>query len=134
MGYEDLLNDAYDKVKPIEHSDRFEVLKVEGHVEGTKTILTNLHQIASALRRDINHLFKFLLRETASSGKLESNRVVLQRKVPSAKINEKIEAYANEFVICKECKKPDTELTKEKDFSFVRCLACGAKHSVRGKI
>jgi translation initiation factor 2 subunit 2 len=54
--------------------------------------------------------------------------------VPSAKINQKVEQYVKEFVLCKECGKPDTELSKEDRMSFVKCLACGAKHSVRNKI
>ena len=39
-----------------------------------------------------------------------------------------------EFVICKECGKPDTELKKENRLNFINCLACGAKHPVREKI
>ena len=132
--YEKLLSEAYKKVKPIEHSERFEIPKAEGHIEGTKTILTNLQQIASHLRREPTHLLKFLLRELATSGAFKQNRVILQRKISSAKINEKIQEYANEFVICKECRKPDTEFIKDHNFLFVHCLACGAKHSVRAKI
>ena len=132
--YEKLLDEAYKQIKPITHSDRFEIPKIQGHAEGTKTILTNLQQIASHLRRDQNHLLKFLLRELATSGAIKNSRVILQRKISSAKINEKIQDYAKEFVICKECKKPDTELIKDKRFTFVHCLACGAKHSVRAKI
>ncbi len=132
--YEKLLEETYKKVKPIEHSgERFEVPKVEGHLEGTKTILTNLPAIASYLRRDINHLLRFLLKELASSGAIKQNRVILQRKINSAKINDKVDEYVKEFVLCNECKKPDTELIREKGFSFLHCLACGAKHSVRGK-
>jgi len=132
--YENLLEEAYQKVKPIKASERFEIPKIEGHIEGTKTILTNLQQIASHIRRDINHLLKYLLRELATSGKIEGNRVILQRKIPSVKINEKIQQYVEEFVLCRECKKPDTELIKKERFMFVHCLACGAKHSVRAKI
>jgi len=132
--YEKLLSDAYKKVKPIKATARFEIPKVEGHLEGTKTILTNLQQITSQLRREPTHLLKFLLRELATSGAFKQNRVILQRKISSAKINEKIQEYANEFVICKECKKPDTEFIKDHKFLFVHCLACGAKHSVRAKI
>jgi len=132
--YQKLLDQAYKQIKPITHSERFEIPKIQGHVEGTKTMLTNLQQIASHLRRDQNHLLKFLLRELATSGAIKNNRVILQRKISSAKINEKIQDYTKEFVICKECKKPDTELLKDKGFSFVHCLACGAKHSVRAKI
>ncbi|MBR9705910.1 translation initiation factor IF-2 subunit beta [Candidatus Pacearchaeota archaeon] len=132
--YDNLLNEAYKKVKPIEHSERFEIPKVQGHLEGNKTILTNLPQIATHIRRDFNHLLKFLLKELATSGAFKQNRVILQRKIPSSKINAKIEGYVKEFVVCRECTKPDTEFIKDKGFLFVHCLACGAKHSVRSKI
>jgi len=132
--YEKLLDLAYKDIKPIEHKgERFEVPKIEGHAEGTKTILINLPQIASYLRRDINHLLKYLLKELATSGAIKQNRVILQRKINSLKINEKIEDYVKEFVLCEQCGKPDTELIREKGFNFLHCLACGAKHSVRAK-
>ena len=135
MTYEQLLDEAYKKIKPVETKiERFEIPKIEGHLQGSKTILTNLHQIASYIRRDINHFLKYLLKELATSGKIDGNRVVLQRKIPSVKINEKIQSYIQEFVICRECGKPDTELKKQDKFMFVHCLACGAKHSVRAKI
>jgi len=133
--YEKLLDEAYNKIKPISQaSERFEVPKIEGHLEGNKTILINIPQIASYLRRDINHLLKFLLKELASSGKMQGSQLILQTKISSAKINDKIKEYTDEFVICRECRKPDTELKKDKDFLFIHCLACGAKHSVRAKI
>jgi translation initiation factor 2 subunit 2 len=133
--YEQMLDEAYSKVKPIESSgERFEVPLVEGHIEGNKTVITNFPQICSHLRRNIDHVLKFMLRELASPGKLEGNLLILQTKVSSGKINDKIKAYVDEFVICKECKKPDTELIKQGEFMFLHCLACGAKHSVRAKI
>jgi len=132
--YEELLTQAYQQVKSIEKSERFEIPKIEGHIEGNKTIIINLPQIASYLRRNQDHILKFLLRELATPGAIKQNRVILQRKLSSIKMNEKLQDYVNEFVICKECKKPDTELVKEKDFLFIHCLACGAKHSVRAKI
>jgi len=133
--YEQLLNEAYKKVKQIDKSEeRFEIPKIEGHFEGKKTILTNFFQIASYIRRDPEHFQKFLLRELAAAGQREGDRLVLNIKVPSAKINQKIEQYVNEFVLCNECKKPDTEIIKEDRLSFLRCMACGAKHSIRTKI
>jgi translation initiation factor 2 subunit 2 len=133
--YEQLLNQAYEKIKPISHNgERFEVPKIEGHIEGTKTVLTNFPQIASYLRRDAEHLLKFLLKELATSGIFRNSVVILQRKINSQKINEKIEGYAKEFVMCSQCGKPDTEIIKDKGFTFMHCLACGAKHSVRAKM
>lgn len=135
MTYEQLLDDAYKKVKQIDtSSERFEIPKIEGHFEGKKTILTNFFQIASHLRRKPEHFQKFLLKELAASGNPDGDRLVLNIKVPSAKINEKITQYVKEFVLCKECGKPDTELLKQDRLTFLHCLACGAKHSVRSKI
>ncbi len=130
--YEKLLEEAYGKIKQTDTSlNRFEIPKIEGHFEGRKTILTNFYQISSHLRRKPEHFQKFMLKELAASGQKEGDRLVLNIKVPSSKINKKIEEYVNEFVLCRECKKPDTELIRKDRINFVHCLACGAKHSVR---
>ncbi len=131
MDYEKMLEDAYGKIKKIDVSeDRFEIPKVEGYVEGKKTILTNFYQISSHLRRDEEHFQKFMLKELAASGQKEGDRFILNIKVPSAKINQKIEKYTYEFVLCRECKKPDTEIIKQDRINFLHCLACGAKHPI----
>jgi translation initiation factor 2 subunit 2 len=135
QNYEELLNEAYKKVKVIVgSSERFEIPKAEGHFEGKKTILTNFYQIASYIRRNPEHFQKFMLKELATSGQKEGERLVFNNKIPSEKINKKIEQYVKEFVLCRECGKPDTELTKEDRLMFIRCMACGARHSVRSKI
>jgi translation initiation factor 2 subunit 2 len=135
MEYEKLLDEVYEKVKQVStNSARFEIPKIEGHFEGKKTIITNFSQVVDYIRRKPEHLQKFLLRELATSGQIEGGRLVLNIKVPSTKIKQKIDEYVKEFVLCKECKKPDTELLKEDRLLFIHCLACGAKHSVRSKI
>ncbi|RME53668.1 translation initiation factor IF-2 subunit beta, partial [Candidatus Woesearchaeota archaeon] len=52
----------------------------------------------------------------------------------ASKVNEKIEKYADTFVLCKECGKPETKLSKEASVIIMTCQACGAKHSIRSKI
>jgi translation initiation factor 2 subunit 2 len=129
--YEQLLNEAYTKIKkPEGNGERFEIPKAQGLFEGKKTIITNFSHIASHIRRNPEHFEKFLLKQLASSGQKEGDRLVLNQKVPSAKINQKIEEYVKEFVLCRECGKPDTELVKDERLTFIRCLACGAKHPV----
>ena len=133
--YESLLNDAYSKVKVVEGSgERFEMPAVEGFFEGKKTIITNFFQIVAHLRRDAEHLQKFLLKELATQGQIEGDRLILNNKISSKKINPKLEQYVNEFVLCQECKKPDTKIIKEGKLTLNHCLACGAKHPIRGKI
>jgi len=60
----------------------------------------------------------------------------IERGAREAKVDEvvSIEQYVEEFVLCRECKKPDTEIIKEGKFSMLHCLACGAKHPVNSKI
>lgn len=133
--YNELLEKAYSKIKSSGcNSERFEIPKIEGHIEGKKTILTNFFQIASCLRRNPEHFQKFILKEIAAYGQKDGDRLILNIKISSEKINSKIEEYVKEFVVCKECKKPDTEIIKEGRLNFVHCLACGAKHPIRGKI
>ena len=136
MEYIKMLENVYKEVKQVsdKESKRFEVPKIRGSFEGKKTILINFFQIADYIRRKHEHFQKFILKELATSGYRDGDRLILNIKVPSLKINHKIEEYLKEFVLCKECKKPDTELIKENRLNFVHCLACGAKHSVRSKI
>ncbi len=130
--YEDLLKKAYEKVKVVSRtSDRFEIPKVQGEVSGKNTIITNMGAIASYLRRPIEQVGKFLQKELAAAGKLENDRLILNTRLNSTKVNEKLEFYAKEFVICPVCTKPDTEIIAEKGIKFKHCLACGAKSPIK---
>lgn len=133
--YEELLNEAYKEVKNTGGTgERFEIPKIEGRFEGKKTIITNFFQVADTLRRPAEHFQKFLLKELATFGTVEGDRLILNKKIPSTKINPKIEQYAKEFVICKECGKPDTEIVKQDRMSFLHCLACGSKQPIHAKV
>ncbi len=133
--YEKLLENAYKQVKVISGTgERFEIPKVKGAVQGKNTIITNIAEIANYIRRPLDHLAKFLQKELATNGKIENERLVLNTKLNSNKVNEKIELYSKEFVICPECNKPDTEIILEKGIKSKHCLACGAKSPIKRKI
>ncbi len=130
--YDELLKKAYQKVKVVSKSaDRFEIPKVQGQVAGKNTVITNIAQIASYLRRPLDQLAKFLQKELAAAGKVENERLILNTKLNSQKVNEKVDLYAKEFVICPVCTKPDTEIVAEKGIKFKHCLACGAKSPIK---
>ena len=130
--YEKLLQKAEEELpERSAGSERFVIEKIKGHLEGNKTVLINLKKIAKDLSRDENHLLKYLLRELASPGKVVGERVILGTKVAASAINKKIKKYASEFVYCSECDKPDTKLVEEKEITYLRCLACGAKKPVK---
>ena len=130
MNYEELLDEAYENVEPCEECERFEIKKVEGHHQGSKTVISNFTQVVACLRREKEHLAKFLFKSLATSGVIDGDRLILDRKMSSKDINERIEKYVKQFVLCSSCKKPDTELVEEEGKIFIRCLACGAKKAV----
>ena len=126
--YTQLLEKAFKEIKSNTNTgERFEMPKVAGQVSGKNTLITNIDEIAKNLRRPIDHIAKFLIRELATPGRIEGERLILQSKLHSSKVNEKLEEYTLRFVICPECKKPDTEIISEKGIKYKHCLACGAK-------
>ncbi len=135
IDYESLL-DRGKKALPetSQAKERFEMPKIRGHVQGNKTVLSNFFQIAQQLGRKPEHMLKFILKELATPGDIKKQFVLLGAKVPASRINEKIQQYADIFVLCRECDKPDTKMTKEGEVYFIKCQACGAKYSVYSKI
>lgn len=129
MDYEKLLDIAHEKVDKTECCDRFEVIKPNIFHEGrNKTIISNFMQLTLCLRRNQDHLAKFLYKKLASSGEIAGERLVLGRKIPSSMITEKINLYVSEYVKCGKCGKPDTEI--DEDGTVCKCLACGTKNKI----
>tara|TARA_Y100000031_G_scaffold114771_1_gene126958 strand:+ start:188 stop:607 length:420 start_codon:yes stop_codon:yes gene_type:complete len=115
--------------------ERFEIPNVRGHIQGNRTVISNFLQIAGVLGREPESMLKFVLRELATPGEIKkSGSVIMGTKVPASRINEKVKQYANSYVFCYECGKPDTKIEKEDNFSFLKCTACGARHSIKSKV
>ncbi|MCP3686258.1 MAG: translation initiation factor IF-2 subunit beta [bacterium] len=135
MDYKQMLERAK-KSLPEEDSGtaRFEIPKVLGHIQGNKTVINNFYQIATAFNRPPEHLLKYVLKELATPGELKKSAAIVGRKISASNINDKINKYAKDFVLCTECQKPDTKLIKENKIMFIKCTACGARHAVKVKI
>ena len=130
--YETLLKKAQEELPELtQGGERFTIEKVKGHIEGNKTVIINLKNIAKDLGREPEHLLKYLLRELAAPGKYVRDRALFGTKISAGRINKKILKYASEFVFCSECNKPETSLTEDKSVAYLKCQACGAKKPVK---
>jgi len=114
--------------------ERFELPNVRGHIQGSRTVISNFQQIAAAIRRPPEHLLKYVLRELATPGEIKKGLAIFGAKIPASRINQKIRKYTNELVLCTTCGKPDTDMTKEAGMTYIKCNACGAKYPVKTKI
>jgi translation initiation factor 2 subunit 2 len=131
--YEKLLERAIEQVpKAVFESARFQIPEAEVSTVGNRTILRNFKVIATAFNREPEHLMKYLLRELGAAGDIQGAQAVFQGKFSAATVQERVRRYAEEFVLCKECGKPDTRLEKRERVYILRCEACGARTSVRG--
>ena len=132
MKYDELLERAIKKLPKVEISkDRFVIPQVALEYSGSKTIVKNFSEVLLAIRRDPNHLSKFLFRELATAGSIKNQSLNFQGNISKEKLQGKLENYVKEFVFCKECGEPDTKLVKEDRVTFIQCEACGCKYPVR---
>ncbi len=114
-------------------SGRFSVPKIKGHLQGNKTIVSNLGEIAKIQGRKIELLAKYIEKKLATKALVEGTFVIFNTKLSASKINIRVQEFTDQFVICKECGKPETKLSKDTGVYFIKCQACGAKYSVKSR-
>jgi translation initiation factor 2 subunit 2 len=111
--------------------ERFVVPSPRVFYEGKTTVLENFRAIADTLNREPDHLMKYLLQELGTAGKIEGQRGIFQGKFTEQAMARQIESYFEEYVVCTECRLPDTHLTKNDRVLMLKCDACGAHRPVR---
>ncbi len=129
--YNKLLERAYANLpNAVGTGERFEIPKVVGIRMGRRTIIQNFGDISSRLNRDPHHLLKFLSRELATAASVDGARAIFQGRFDVATVTRLLNIYAQRYVICPICNRPDTKIEKEGRYLFLRCEACGAKSSI----
>jgi len=132
MNYNDLYNRAREQLpEKVFEQSRLEIPKISSVVEGNKTFIVNIKDVLTVLNREANHFLKFLAGELATSVTLEGARAVFAGKHAKSTLQNLLERYVKEYVICGECGKPDTVLVTEVRILRRRCDACGASMAVK---
>ena len=111
--------------------ERFVMPVSKVYYEGKTTVLENFGAIADAFDREPEHLMKYMLQEMGTAGKIEGHRGVFQGKFAELAIARQIDSYFEEYVVCSECRLPDTHLIKSDRVLMLKCDACGAHRPVR---
>ncbi|KAF2745375.1 hypothetical protein M011DRAFT_147120 [Sporormia fimetaria CBS 119925] len=97
-----------------------------------KTIFANIAEIAKRMKRSDEHVTQFLFAELGTSGSVDgSRRLVIKGRFQQKQIENVLRRYIVEYVTCKTCRSPDTDLNKgENRLYFVTCNSCGSRRSV----
>ncbi|WP_299263545.1 translation initiation factor IF-2 subunit beta [Halorientalis sp.] len=134
MDYEDQLDRAMERTPDIEgSSDRFDVPEPEVRQEGNMAVYENYQDTTTRLGREDDHVMKHLQNDLGTSGHIdESGRARLTGEFGQRRIQEALDEYVDEFVLCSECGLPDTNLERERGALVLRCEACGAISATSG--
>ncbi|PLB52718.1 translation initiation factor 2, beta subunit [Aspergillus steynii IBT 23096] len=97
-----------------------------------RTIFANISDICKRMKRSDDHVMQFLFAELGTSGSVDgSRRLVIKGRFQQKQIENVLRRYIVEYVTCKTCRSPDTELNKgENRLYFVTCNSCGSRRSV----
>ncbi|MFB6204747.1 MAG: translation initiation factor IF-2 subunit beta [Candidatus Nanohaloarchaea archaeon] len=131
MDYDEMLEKGQEEVpEDMGSEERFDIPDPETRKEGSRTILENFSEIADVFGREESHLSKYIQNELGTAGHIENGELVLNGEFRRGQIKGRIHQYADEYVFCPECERPDTEIVKEKGVEIMKCQACGARTSL----
>jgi len=129
--YQALLERARAKLPPVQTGgERFQLPEPDVMTDGKNTLIRNFQEICSVLRREPAHVIGYLAKEFGCPGVLDLPRGVLKSRLTKDQIAQRVREYTAKYVICSECKRPDTHLQKEGRFLLLICEACGAQRPV----
>jgi len=107
--------------------------KIEGKGNGIKSVIVNLSSIAHSLSRDPAYVVKFFGFELGAqvTANPSDDRYIINGAHDAAKLQDYLDGFINKFVLCKQCKNPETDLVIMKDGLIIRdCKACGQRTDV----
>ena len=132
FNYDSLLKKAMDSVPQKKGTGkRFKVPQVSTQAQGNRTSIKNFSDIASSLRREPSHISRYFAKELAVPVSIQSGALVLQAKLSKDALQKKLEDYIKNFIYCRVCGEPDTNIEKQDRIIFLKCDACGAKSAAK---
>jgi translation initiation factor 2 subunit 2 len=102
-----------------------------GREGSKKTAFTNISELCRRMRRPVEHVTSFLLTEMGTTGSVDANqRLIIKGRFQQLQVENLLRRYIGEYVTCKTCRSPETQLSKENRLFFMKCDSCGSSRSV----
>ena len=111
--------------------ERFETPVIDSFLQGSKTIIRNYEIILQKIRRPPELLAKYFSKEMAVPVSIQAGKLLLNGKFYSRNLQDKLQAFVDAAVVCKECKRPDTKIVEKDGVKMLVCEACGARAPVK---
>ena len=106
--------------------------KVEGRGNGIKTVLVNVTDLGTSLNREAPEITKFFGCEIGSqtSFSAETDRAIVNGAHTAQDLQTHLCRYIENFVLCENCRLPETHYKIKAGAISQKCLACGHKSAV----
>lgn len=117
----------------IGNRERWSLPPAEVIKEGRFTILRNFRELVNAVRREDQHLAKYLLQQLGTAGQMDGDRLIFTGRVSDNQIGSRLDDYVATYVRCSECGSPDTRLERQERVLMLQCEACGAHQPVKAR-
>ena len=106
--------------------------KVEGRGNGIKTVLVNVNDVANSLTREASEITKFFGCELGSQTTFsaETDRAIVNGAHTAQDLQTHLCRYIENFVLCQNCRLPETHYKIKAGAISQKCLACGHKSAV----
>jgi translation initiation factor 5 len=103
--------------------------KIEGKGNGIKTVIPNLPSVAQSLARPPNYVIKFFGFELGAQTNKDpkDDRWIINGAHDAAKLQDHLDGFINKFILCKQCKNPETDLKFKDGRIILDCKACGQR-------
>jgi len=99
--------------------------KVEGKGNGIKTVIENMVDIAKAMDRPAEYVIRFFGFELGLLTKWEGSKYVVHGKFDSEDLSVVLDKFIEKYVLCKQCRNPETDLSVKGEIINSKCRACG---------
>lgn len=106
--------------------------KIEGKGNGIKTVVANLPSVAQSLARPPAYIIKYFGFELGAQTNTnpKDDRWIINGAHQADKLQESLDGFINKFVLCKDCKNPETEFVIKDGRILLDCKACGQRTQV----
>ncbi|KAL8854954.1 MAG: hypothetical protein Q9221_000150 [Calogaya cf. arnoldii] len=110
--------------------------KVEGKGNGIKTVIVNLSSVAASLSRPPSYVIKYFGFELGAQTNNNPNddRWIINGSHEASKLQDYLDGFISKFVLCKQCKNPETDVNFKDGYILLDCKACGKNSTVDSRL
>lgn len=106
--------------------------KIEGKGNGIKTVVANLSSVAHSLSRPPSYVIKYFGFELGAQTNINpsDDRWIINGAHEASKLQDHLDGFISKYVLCKNCKNPETDVVIKDGYILLDCKACGQRSNV----